>query len=112
MHREASRRRGVNPMSSHQQPAHHCHNCATDAPPAAPQPPHAGSTQYTCPMHPEIVRDAPGSCPICGMALEPRVPTLDAGPDPELVDMTRRFWVAAVLALPLLVVTMGEMFGV
>ena len=71
--------------------------------------PARGTVEYTCPMHPEIVRDAPGSCPICGMALEPRVPTLDAGPDPELVDMARRFWVAAALTLPLLIVTMSEM---
>ena len=55
-------------------------------------------TQYTCPMHPEIVRDKPGSCPICGMALEPMgVPTGDEGPNPELVDFTRRFWVSAAL---------------
>jgi len=71
-----------------------------------------GRTEYTCPMHPEIVRDAPGSCPICGMALEPRMPTLDAGPDPELVDMTRRFWIAAVFTIPLFVISMGEMVGV
>lgn len=69
-------------------------------------------TQYTCPMHPEIVRDAPGSCPICGMALEPMgVPTGDEGPNPELVDFTRRFWVSAILSLPLLVITMGPMLG-
>jgi Cu+-exporting ATPase len=68
--------------------------------------------EYTCPMHPEIVRDAPGSCPICGMALEPRVPTLAAGPDPELVDMTRRFWISAGFTVPLLVLVMGEMVGV
>ena len=69
-------------------------------------------TQYTCPMHPEIVRDAPGSCPICGMALEPMgVPTGDEGPNPELVDFTRRFWVSAVLSIPLLVITMGPMLG-
>ncbi|MBA2544775.1 MAG: HAD-IC family P-type ATPase, partial [Deltaproteobacteria bacterium] len=69
-------------------------------------------SEYTCPMHPEIVRDAPGSCPICGMALEPRMPTLDAGPDPELVDMTRRFWIAAAFTLPLFIIAMGEMVGV
>ena len=69
-------------------------------------------TQYTCPMHPEIVRDKPGSCPICGMALEPMgVPTGDEGPNPELVDFTRRFWVSAALSLPLLVITMGPMLG-
>ena len=63
-------------------------------------------------MHPEIVRDAPGSCPICGMALEPRVPTLAAGPEPELVDMTRRLWVATALTLPLFAIVMGDMVGV
>ena len=71
-----------------------------------------GATEYTCPMHPEVVRDAPGSCPICGMALEPKMPSLDAKPDPELIDMTRRFWVSAALTLPLFVLVMGEMVGV
>jgi len=82
--------------------------------PVAPTPASSagGKVEYTCPMHPEIVRDAPGSCPICGMALEPRVPTLDAGPDPELRDMTRRFWIAAALTLPLFALAMGEMVGV
>ncbi|MES0075219.1 heavy metal translocating P-type ATPase [Mesorhizobium sp. M0058] len=69
-------------------------------------------TQYTCPMHPEVIRDKPGSCPICGMALEPMgVPTGDEGPNPELVDFTRRFWVSAVLSLPLLIVAMAPMLG-
>ncbi|MER8724554.1 heavy metal translocating P-type ATPase [Mesorhizobium sp. M1027] len=69
-------------------------------------------TQYTCPMHPEIIRDKPGSCPICGMALEPMgVPTGDEGPNPELVDFTRRFWVSAVLSVPLLVIVMAPMLG-
>jgi Cu+-exporting ATPase len=68
--------------------------------------------KYTCPMHPEIVRDKPGSCPICGMALEPMgVPTGDEGPSPELVDFTRRFWVSAILSLPLLVIAMAPMLG-
>ncbi|MCV0396384.1 MAG: heavy metal translocating P-type ATPase [Rhizobiaceae bacterium] len=68
--------------------------------------------KYTCPMHPEIVRDGPGSCPICGMALEPMgVPTGEEGPNPELVDFTRRFLVSAVLSLPLLVIAMGPMVG-
>ena len=70
-----------------------------------------GAIAYTCPMHPAVVRDAPGSCPICGMALEPRTPTLDAGPDPELRDMTRRFAIAAAFTIPLFVVAMGEMVG-
>ena len=66
--------------------------------------------EYTCPMHPEIVQIGPGSCPICGMALEPRVFSLDSEEDTsELDDMWRRFWVSAVLTLPLLVLTMGEM---
>ena len=69
-------------------------------------------TQYTCPMHPEIIRDKPGSCPKCGMALEPMVPTGEEGPNPELVDFTRRFLVSAVLSIPLLVIAMGPMFGV
>ena len=63
---------------------------------------------YTCPMHPEIVRDAPGSCPKCGMALEPRTVTAEEEENPELVDMTRRFWVSLVLTVPLLLVAMGE----
>ncbi len=65
--------------------------------------------QYTCPMHPEIVRDAPGSCPICGMTLEPRTVTADTGENPELVDMTRRFWVGVALTAPLLATAMGSM---
>jgi Cu+-exporting ATPase len=73
--------------------------------------PAGGHVEYTCPMHPEVVSDAPGSCPLCGMALEPRVPTLDAGPDPELRDMTRRFRFAAAFTLPLFVIAMGEMIG-
>ncbi|TJW03807.1 MAG: heavy metal translocating P-type ATPase [Mesorhizobium sp.] len=69
-------------------------------------------TQYTCPMHPEIIRDKPGACPICGMALEPMgVPTGDEGPNPELVDFTRRFWVSAVLSVPLLIFAMAPMLG-
>ncbi len=56
---------------------------------------------YTCPMHPQVRQKQPGSCPICGMALEPETVSLDEGPDPELIDMTRRFWVAAVLSFPL-----------
>ena len=66
-------------------------------------------TEWTCPMHPQIVRDKPGSCPICGMALEPRTVGAVEGPDPELVDMTRRFWIGLVLTLPLLAFVMGDM---
>ena len=67
---------------------------------------------WTCPMHPEIRQVGPGSCPICGMALEPLEATLEEGPNPELIDMTRRLWVSAALSVPLLVLTMGaELFG-
>ncbi len=66
--------------------------------------------EYTCPMHPEIVQIGPGSCPICGMALEPKEISLDDQPDPEYVDMKRRFWISAVLTLPVFVLAMGEMF--
>jgi P-type Cu+ transporter len=64
-------------------------------------------TIYTCPMHPEIRQVGPGTCPICGMALEPDVVSLDAAPNPELADMTRRFWIGAVLATPPVVLEMG-----
>lgn len=66
---------------------------------------------YTCPMHPEIVRDGPGSCPICGMALEPRTVSLEAAPDNELKSMTRRFWVSVVLTIPLMALDMSGMAG-
>jgi P-type Cu+ transporter len=65
------------------------------------------NVQYTCPMHPEIVRDAPGSCPICGMALEPMVPSDE--PSDELTDFTRRMWISAAAAVPLIILTMGEL---
>ena len=69
----------------------------------------ASQTKYTCPMHPEIVEDAPGNCPICGMALEAVTVTIEPEPNPELIDMTRRFWIAGVLTLPVLFLAMGEM---
>ncbi|ACE93353.1 copper-transporting ATPase protein (plasmid) [Rhizobium etli CIAT 652] len=69
-------------------------------------------TLYTCPMHPEVISDRPGDCPKCGMALEPMgIPPADEGPNPELVDFTRRLWVSAILALPLLALGMGPMLG-
>jgi Cu+-exporting ATPase len=71
----------------------------------------ATRTQYTCPMHPEIVRDQPGECPICGMALEPMTVTLEEEENPELVDMTRRFWVSTVLTVPLVILAMGGFVG-
>jgi Cu+-exporting ATPase len=70
-----------------------------------------GASSYTCPMDPEIVQDEPGNCPICGMALEPMMVSLDDEENPELVDMTRRLWVSAALSLPVLVLAMGEMIG-
>ena len=66
-------------------------------------------TQWTCPMHPQIIRDAPGACPICGMALEPVIPSDE--PSAELVDFTRRLWVSVAAAVPLVILTMGEMIG-
>jgi Cu+-exporting ATPase len=63
--------------------------------------------EYTCPMHPQIVQGHPGNCPICGMALEPRTVTVEAAPNPELQDMTRRFWIGAALTLPVLLLAMG-----
>jgi Cu+-exporting ATPase len=72
----------------------------------APEPVIEGAI-YTCPMHPEIRQVGPGSCPICGMALEPLTVTADSGPNPELADMTRRFWIGLVLALPVVALDMG-----
>ncbi|MGM0583127.1 MAG: heavy metal translocating P-type ATPase [Pseudomonadota bacterium] len=69
----------------------------------------APGTQWTCPMHPEIIRDAPGDCPICGMALEPMTPTDE--PSAELADFTRRMWISAAAAVPLVILTMGGMVG-
>lgn len=71
---------------------------APDAPPGA---------IFTCPMHPEIRQVGPGSCPICGMALEPLEVTADSGPNPELVDMTRRFWIGLALSVPVMALEMG-----
>ncbi|MGM4952989.1 heavy metal translocating P-type ATPase [Bradyrhizobium barranii] len=73
----------------------------------APEPEMPAGTIYTCPMHPEIRQIGPGSCPICGMALEPEVASLETGPNPELADMTRRFWIGGALALPAVVLEMG-----
>ena len=84
-----------------------CPNCGMALDPETPTF-SASKTDYTCPMHPEIVRVEPGSCPICGMALEPRTVTLEED-NPELRDMTRRFWVGVVLTAPLLAMAMGSM---
>jgi P-type Cu+ transporter len=64
-------------------------------------------TIYTCPMHPEIRQVGPGSCPICGMALEPEIATAETGPNPELADMSRRFWIGTALTIPVVVLEMG-----
>jgi P-type Cu+ transporter len=83
---------------------------AGDHAPSAPGPSRdANQALYTCPMHPEIVQRGPGSCPICGMALEPQVASLDDAPNPELVDMTRRFRIAAALGVPVFLTAMGDM---
>jgi Cu+-exporting ATPase len=80
--------------------------------PQEPAPAAAEGVEYTCPMHPEIRRPGPGACPICGMALEPVTVTADTGRSPELIDMTRRFWVGLVLAVPVLLLEMaGDLFG-
>jgi Cu+-exporting ATPase len=79
------------------------------APASSLQPPVPGA--YTCPMHPEVVSDKPGACPKCGMALEPRVATLSDEPNPELVDMTRRFRIGVLLGAPVFLVTMGDMLS-
>jgi Cu+-exporting ATPase len=77
----------------------------------APEPMPKG-TKYTCPMHPEIVQEGPGDCPLCGMALEPMgVPSGAEGPNPELVDFTRRFWVGAALTLPVFILAMAPHLG-
>src|SRR5579863_1296165 len=74
---------------------------------AAPAEPAPAVAIYTCPMHPEIRQRHPGSCPICGMALEPETPAESAGPSAELIDMTRRFWVALALSIPVFSLEMG-----
>lgn len=80
-------------------------------PAAGPEPVPEGTT-FTCPMHPEVRQIGPGSCPICGMALEPLTVSLDEAPNVELIDMTRRFWIALVLTLPVFVLEMGgHLFG-
>ena len=79
---------------------------------ARPEPQAPAGAIWTCPMHPEIRQVGSGTCPLCGMALEPEAPSLDDGPNPELVDFTRRLWVAGVLSVPLLIVSMiSEMLG-
>ena len=96
---------------------HHGHGAAPHPAAARPPSPQRGEgmptagISYTCPMHPQIVRDGPGDCPICGMALEPVMPAAAAEPNPELGDFTRRLIVSAGLSVPLLVLSMGELVG-
>src|SRR5450755_2733554 len=84
-----------------------CPKCGMALDPESPAPA-ATQIEYTCPMHPEIVRAEPGSCPICGMALEPRTVAVEQD-NPELRDMTRRFWISLALTVPLLALAMGSM---
>ncbi len=84
-----------------------CPKCGMALEPVIPALP-VTKTEYTCPMHPQIIRDAPGSCPICGMALEPRTVSVGEEKNPELVSMTRRFWVCVALTVPILVVAMAD----
>ncbi len=86
--------------------AHHAHAKAHRPGPATSP---ATDVEYTCPMHPEIVQIGPGTCPKCGMALEPRVATAEPAEDHELADMRRRFWISLFITLPLFVLAMGEM---
>ena len=76
-----------------------------------PAPPAPTGAIYTCPMHPEVRQVGPGSCPICGMALEPEQVSLDDAPDPEMIDMVRRFWIALALTVPVFVLEMGGHLG-
>jgi Cu+-exporting ATPase len=85
-----------------------CPKCGMALEPLNP-PAQTVRTVWTCPMHPEVESDSPASCPKCGMALEPKTISADAPPDPELVDMTRRFWFAAALCAPIVVLAMGDM---
>jgi P-type Cu+ transporter len=86
--------------------AQHAHADKAVDPATAPS-----GSKWTCPMHPQIVRDGPGSCPICGMALEPMSPSADDGANPELANMTRRLWVGGALSAPLLFLEMGGHAG-
>ena len=84
-----------------------CPSCGMALEPESPLP--TTKIEYTCPMHPEIARTEPGSCPICGMALEPKTVTATEEQSPELLDMTRRFWISLALTAPLLIVAMVDM---
>jgi Cu+-exporting ATPase len=98
-------------MNNANHPHHHHHHEHSTSPVAASSKPSGpgmvNAQVYTCPMHPQIRQTEPGNCPICGMALEPEVATLETGPSPELADMTRRFWIGLVLSIPVLALEMG-----
>src|SRR6185369_3142738 len=100
-------------MMSREAPGHACAQHShgyvpTTLEPAEVQP----GTIWTCPMHPQIRWDHPGNCPICGMALEPLEPTVDETPNPELIDMSRRFKISTLLTFPLVILAFGaELFG-
>lgn len=79
--------------------------------PKGDEPPAPAGTIYTCPMHPEVRNDGPGTCPICGMGLEPMVMTAEAGPNHELIDMQRRLWIGMIFTVPLVILDMGGHFG-
>src|SRR5204862_3530228 len=89
-------------------PARYIH---TSPQPRGPLTAAAGEVLWTCPMHPQIVRKEPGNCPICGMTLEPTTPAAGDTANPELRDMTRRFWVGVALSVPLLAIAMAEHFN-
>ncbi len=112
----------VDPETARHEAAHHGHRYVFCGPrcrerfvaepdrfltPAPSSPQISESGQWTCPMHPEVLRDEPGPCPLCGMALEPLVPQATQEENPELADMTRRFWACLALSLPLVLLTMG-----
>jgi Cu+-exporting ATPase len=98
-------------MHSHKELEHSEHHCGPTDGQAGPElhTNQVATGKYTCPMHPEIISDEPGNCPICGMALEPVSPTTGPEDQTELNDMTRRFWIGAILAAPVFVLAMGEM---
>lgn len=92
------------------EPAHHCDACAkAPAKAATPPAPENPGAIYTCPMHPEVRQVGPGTCPECGMALEPALPTAEEAENPELRDMTRRFWISVAVTVPLFLLAMSDL---
>ena len=91
-------------MQSAHEKKHGTDHAHSSVPAGAPVP---EGTIYTCPMHPQIRQIGPGNCPICGMALEPVLGATETGPSPELLDMTRRFWIGLVLSIPVVALEMG-----